>query len=209
FNASFHVVDEVEPVNGHSIIIGQDFGRDPCSVICQLDHHGRLLVLEECIAEDTGLEQHVQRSLRPRLLQPRYMGKPIAIVGDPAGVSKSTIYEETSFDALKRMGFMAFPAPTNDIDARIRAVEAWLMRQANGGPGMLIDRSRCPTLVRALNGGYRYAKTKAGQRKPTPEKNEYSHVVDALQYAALAAHGGMVTHITSRLMHRPRREPFT
>jgi hypothetical protein len=58
FRPSWHVADEVLPVNGHPLIIGQDFGRDPCSVICQLDHKGRLLVLGEVVAEDIGLQQH-------------------------------------------------------------------------------------------------------------------------------------------------------
>jgi len=190
FKRSFHVVDDIpEPVYGHPLLVGQDFGRDPCSVICQLDHKGRLLVLEEVNAEDIGLELHVERHLRPILAQQRYLNRMVAVVGDPAGRSKGSIYEETSFDALKRMGFSAFPAPTNDIDPRMRAVEAFLLAQRDGGPAMLIDGKRCPTLVRALSGGYRYGKTKAGQRKPTPDKNEYSHIADALQYVCLVAHG--------------------
>jgi len=201
----FHVADTLEPVYGHPLIVGQDFGRDPWSIICQLDHNGRLLVLEEVEAEDIGLELHLERSLRPRLMNQRYFGRPVALIGDPAGKAKDSIYEETSFDAIKRMGFMTFPAPTNDLDPRIRAVEAFLMGQRNGGPAIVFDRQRCPTLVRAMSGGYRYAKTRSGQRKPTPEKNKFSHPVDALQYAALAAHGGMVTTLLARkLQSKPR-----
>jgi hypothetical protein len=181
------------------LIIGQDFGRDPWSIICQLDHKGRFLVLEEIPAEDIGLEMHIRQSLRPRLMDVRYLGRPLAIVGDPAGISKNSIYEETSFDVLKRAGFMAFPAPTNDIDPRIRAIDAFLLSARDGGAGFLIDKTRCPTVVRGLSGGYRYAKTKTGQRKPVPDKNEYSHPLDALQYAALACHGGMSNLITQRL----------
>ena len=203
FKSSFHVVDELLPAYGHPLIIGQDFGRDPCSIICQVDHKGRLLVLEEVIAEDIGLEHHINHALRPRLSDPRYIGRPIAIVGDPSGVSKSSIYEETTFDVLKRMGFMAFPAPTNSIDPRLRAVEAYLLSQRDGGAAVLFDKARCPTLIRAMAGGYRYAKTRAGMRKATPDKNEYSHVSDAFQYACLAAHGGMTTLITARLRGRP------
>ena len=205
FKSSFHVVEGTQPVSGHPIIVGQDFGRDPCSVICQLDHKGRLLVLEEVLAEDIGLELHVERNLRPALMDTRYLGRAIAIVGDPAGRSKGSIYEETSFDALKRMGFQCFPAPTNDIDKRIRSIEAFLLSQRDGGPAILIDADRCPKIARALNGGYRYAKTRGGMRKALPDKNEYSHIIDALQYAALAAHGGMVGMIAGRLSQAPRR----
>lgn len=206
FRSAFHVVDSVDPVHGHPLLIGQDFGRDPWSVICQMDHRGRLLILEEVAAEDIGLELHLTRSLRPRLWDPRYLNRPVALIGDPAGVAKSNHSEETSFDLIKRCGFQAFPAPTNDIDPRLRAVEAFLLQQRDGGPAMLIDRQRCPTIVRALGGGYRYEKTKQGIRKPVPAKNPYSHPIDALQYACLAAHGGMQTYITQRLAWRPRRQ---
>jgi len=149
--------------------------------------------------------------LRPMLLEERYLGKPVAMVGDPSGVSKSSIYEETTFDVLKRLGFSAYPAPTNDIDPRIRAVEAWLLAQRDGGPAILFDRERCPQIIRAMSGGYRYGKTKDGKRKPAPDKNEYSHIADALQYACLAAHGGMgemvARHMTRR--QRPHRLPIS
>ena len=206
FKSSFHVVEGVEPVSGHPLIVGQDFGRDPCSAICQLDHRGRFLVLEEVIAEDIGLELHIERSLRPALQQVRFLGRPVVIVGDPAGRQRSSIYEETTFDVLKRSGFMAFPAPTNDLDPRLRAIDAFLLAQRDGGPAILIDKDRCPTIARALGGGYRYGKTRGGQRKPTPDKNNYSHIIDALQYAALAAHNGMSGMIAGRLQQRPRRD---
>jgi hypothetical protein len=211
FKISWHVVDEVTPVNGHPLLVGLDFGRDPCAVICQPDHRGRLLVLEEIIAEDIGLELQLQRAIKPTLLQERYLGRPVAIVGDPAGRQRSTLYEETSFDLVRRAGFMGFPAPTNDVDKRIAAVDAYLLGARDGGPAMLIDRRRCPTLIRGLSGGYRFGKTKAGQLKPNPEKNAYSHVMDALQYACVAAHGGMTGIITATLQ-RPRtkqRAPAT
>lgn len=204
FKHSFHVVEDLEPVASFPLLVGQDFGRDPCSIICQLDHRGRLLVLEEVVAEDIGLELHIERSLRPTLMKDRYLGKSIAVIGDPSGIAKSSIYEETSFDVMKRMGFMAFPAPTNDIPQRLRAIEAFLLAQREGGPAFLIDANRCPTTVRALNGGYRFAKTRSGVRKPMPDKNEYSHIADALQYACLAAHGGMVGMIGNRLGGRMR-----
>jgi len=205
FKHSFHVAGELEPVSAFPLIVGQDFGRDPCAVICQLDHKGRFLVLEEIIAEDIGLELQIERLLRPRLAQTRYLGKSVVVIGDPSGVNKDSIYEENSFDVLKRSGFMAFPAPTNDPDARIRAVDAFLLGQRDGGAAFLIDGGRCPTLVRALNGGYRYARTRAGVRKPKPDKNSYSHIADALQYACLAAHGGMTSMLAARMQARGRR----
>ena len=208
FKKSFHVVKAedggVTPVSTYPLVVGLDFGRDPCAIICQPDHRGRLLVLEEIIAEDTGLELQLQRSIKPALLKPEYFGRPIIVVGDPSGTSKSTLYEESSFDMVKREGFNAYPAPTNDIDRRVAAVDSWLLMQRDGGPGMLIDEEKCPVLIRALSGGYRYARMRNGQRKPTPDKNEYSHVMDALQYACLATMGGITDMVASRMRRSAR-----
>jgi len=207
FKSSFHVVDDIEPIAGAALLMGQDFGRDPCSLICQVDHRGRLLVLEEVIAEGIGLELHIERAVRPVLMGPRYLGRPVGVIGDPAGAAKNSITEETSFDALKRMGFACFPAPTNDIDPRLRAVESWLLKQSDGGGGVLISKRGCPTLVRALAGGYRYAKTRAGVRKPLPSKTHpYSDVVDAFQYVCLVAHGRM-SELMARHLQRHSRGP--
>jgi|SRR5579883_1256915 len=207
FKRSFHVVENLEPVHGYPIIVGQDFGRDPWSIICQPDHKGRLLVLEEVPASDIGLELHVTKNLRPALFKEKFIGRPTCIIGDPAGASRSSISEETSFDCLKRLGFVAMPAPTNNLDTRIRAVEALLLSQRDGGPSLVINGSRCPKVIRALDGGYRYGKTPQGIRKPKPEKNEYSHCMDALQYACLVVHGGITGLITSRLTRSKTKRP--
>ena len=206
FKRTFHTAPNVEPVFGHPLLIGQDFGRDPWSIICQVDHKGRLLVLKEVPAEDIGLEMHLTQSLRPALMDMRFMNRPVALIGDPAGRAKDSHSEETSFDLIKRCGFQAFPAPTNDIDPRIRAIEAFLLGQRDGGPMIVIDREGCPMLIESLGGGYRFEKTRLGIRKPAPAKNNHSHRVDALQYACLAAHGGMQTYITQRRAYRPRRK---
>lgn len=206
FRPDFHIVPETLLIPGYPLLVGQDFGRNPWSLICQMDHMGRLLVHEEVGATNTGLEKHVTQALRPRLYA-KYLGYKVAVVGDPAGVAKGNIAEESCFDALKRLGFSCFPAPTNDIAPRLRSVEALLARQTNGGPSLLINRSGCPKLCRAMAGGYRYKKTKEGALKPQPDKDDpegYSHVADCLQYAALIVHGGMMGYVSSHLWQKRR-----
>ena len=109
------MTDELQPNPGIPLIIGQDFGRNPWSLVCQLDSKGRLLVLEE-VPGDTGLELHLRQNLRPAMAQERYMGLPVMVVGDPSGRHRDSLYEETAFDLLARAGFNAIPAPTNDIE---------------------------------------------------------------------------------------------
>jgi hypothetical protein len=207
FKRSFHTVEDIEPVNGFPLIVGQDFGRSPCSLICQPDHLGRLLVLEEVVAEDIGLETHVGRNLKPALYQDRYLGKMFAAVGDPSGIAKGHMLEETSFDVLRRLGIPAFPATTNNIDPRLGAVETLLLQQRDGGPAIVIDRTRCPMLVRALNGAYRFGKTKQGVVKPLPEKSHpWSDLADCLQYVCLVTNSGLVSAIAKRIRPRVRVE---
>jgi hypothetical protein len=212
FRGPFHIAPSTVLIPGYPIIIGQDFGRNPWSLICQVDPFGRLIVHQEVPANNVGLEKHVGESLRPVLFQ-HYLGFKTALVGDPAGTAKSGISEENCFDVLKRLGLPAFPAPTNLIEPRLRAVEALLGRQIRGGPGLVISREGCPKLCRAMAGGYRFKKNKEGSLKVIPDKNDadgFSHVVDCLQYVALIVHGGMLPTIWTRLSPpKPRGQQVT
>lgn len=208
WRTDFHATDSTLLIPGYPLVVAQDFGRNPWSLICQADHMGRLIVHEEVPGTNIGLEKHVNQNLRPRLLSDKYLGYKVAIVGDPSGVAKGNVSEESCFDALKRLGLPAFPAVTNDIEPRLRAVEALLGRQTNGGPALMVSRGGCPMLIRAMSGGYRFTKTKAGALRVVPEKNDkegFSHVADCLQYACLVVGGGLMGEIARRL--RPRSRP--
>lgn len=212
FRPDFHILDETDPkwpgvIPGYPLLVGQDFGRNPWSLICQPDHLGRLLVHAEVPAQNVGLEKHVNERLRPALLANKFAFCKVALVGDPAGVAKGSIAEESCFDALQRMGFPAVPAPTNDIEPRLRSVETLLGRQTNGGPSILISRQGCPFLCRAMAGGYRFVKVKQGALKTVPDKNDpegFSHVADCLQYVCLMVIGNLMPYIARVL--RPKGE---
>lgn len=177
----------------------------------QMDYRGRLLILEEVKGEDIGLRTHLRTNLRPKLNEPRYQNRPVVVIGDPAGIAKSQYDEVNGFDVLKQEGFACVPAGTNDIDTRLRAVEEWLLQQRDGGPAMVFDKSRCPTLVNGMNGMYRYSKTTLDISKPLPDKNRFSHPADAHQYGVLGTKGNTARQI-ARLVagRRPRaRAPVT
>jgi hypothetical protein len=200
FKSTFHV-GNTEIIPSYPLLVGQDFGRNPWSLIAQVDPMGRLLIHEEVAAENIGLEKHVSQNLKPVLIN-TYLGMKVAVVGDPAGISKDSISEETNFDALKRMGLPCFPAPTNLIDPRLRAVEAYFGRQTAGGPSIILNREKCPVLIRACAGAYRFKKKTDGNLRDIPEKDEFSHVSDALQYICLVAHGGLHVEIAKRMSGR-------
>lgn len=202
FKTEFHVAKSiVMPIPGTMVIIGMDFGRNPAAIVTQMDPRGRLVVLDELFAPSMGVEQFVTTMLRPLLSQAKYARLPVGLVGDPSGIARGQIGEESVFKALGRLGFSAQPAQTNLIDPRLRAVEKWLLQQRDGGPAMLISPN-CVELIRGLQSRYRFGKLKDGSLKPVPEKNHpWSDLADAHQYAALG-HSGTVL---SRLM-RVRRD---
>ncbi len=214
FIPSFHILDRAkigEPIPGYPILLAQDFGRNPWTLICQTDHMGRLLVHDEVRAENVGLEKHILSNLLPVLRTQKYMGFRMCMVGDPAGAGKDSISEESCFDCLKRLGFPAVPAPTNEIEPRLRAVESILGRQVMGGPALAISREGCPHLCRAMSGGYRFvAKKGTGAMRWVPDKDDkegFSHVADCLQMAALVVHGQLMPYVMNLLRPPPPQRP--
>lgn len=191
FDVDFHVAkNPLRPIylSERPLIIGMDFGLNPSAVLCQLDPRGRLLTFEALTHDGMGVTRFVQQKLKPVLAQ-KYAGLKYVVVGDPAGVQRSQVDEKTVYDILKQEGFNALPASTNSIVSRIAAVDAFLTRQIDGGPGWLIDPT-CRPLINALRGGYRYKLKRTGEHEDKPEKNEHSHIADACQYACLHADAG-------------------
>jgi hypothetical protein len=56
------------------------------------------------------------------------------------------------------------------------------MQQVEGKAMYLID-PKCSMLIRGFKSGYRYKIKRSGEMEDKPDKNEYSHVHDANQYA--------------------------
>ena len=90
------------------------------------------------------------------------------------------------------------PASTNALHPRLEAVRAPLRRLIDGKPGFLIS-PHCKQLRKALLGGYRFNRVQIANSeryRDAPDKNEFSHVSDALQYLMLG--GGEVRSLTRR-----------
>lgn len=192
FNLDLHVAKEpLRPMRTDSrpLIIGFDFGLNPSAVVTQLDMFGRLMVLAAATSDGMGLTRFIQTVLRP-LLTSKFPGLQVVVVGDPAGVQRAQTDERSCFDILKAEGFKAIPARTNSLVARIAAVDAYLMRQIEGKPGVIFDPEAKP-IINAMRGGYRYKVKKSGELEDQPEKNLHSHVADAFEYACLHADGGL------------------
>jgi hypothetical protein len=184
FTADFHIASsELQPIRGDSypVIIGIDFGRTPAAVFKQRDARGRVLTLGELTSENMGIETFINTKLNPYIAN-SFAGCSFVCAPDPAGFAKTQLNELSLVDVLKRAGFKCVKPPTNDPEKRIQAVERLLNQQLEGKAMYLVD-PRCTTLIKGFKYGYRYKIKKNGEMEDKPDKNGFSHVHDANQYA--------------------------
>ncbi len=194
FIPEFHITDHLTPIKAENypITIGLDFGRTPAAIFGQLDHRGRIMVFDELISENMGLEKFITTKLKP-LIYEKYAGYPIIIAPDPAGWAKTQVTETSPVDVLKREGFKVVGRErlTNNVEPRIQSVERMLTRQVDGKAGFLIS-ANCSSLIKGFKYGYRWKVDKKGNiQDKSPDKNEFSHPHDALQYLAQIVDSGV------------------
>lgn len=208
YNDDIHCVASLSPYSGQPLLIGQDFGLTPAAVFGQVSPRGQLRVLGELISDGMGIRQFARDALRPHLSS-KFPGLPIKLIGDPAGSQRAQTDERTCFDELTAAGFPPVPARTNAFLPRREAVAGFMLRMTDGEPGFLLSGETCPILRRGFLGGYRFARVQvAGDEryKDVPDKNKFSHPMDALQYMAMDAEGAnaKVVNISSARQLRRR-----
>jgi hypothetical protein len=206
FRPEFHVVyTPLNPTKTVPLMIGQDFGRTPASLIGQVDSRGRLLIFQEVTGVDMGIEQFATSLLRPKMFE-RFSGYSSFMVCDPTGKDKNNTNEQSPFDVLKRLGFTPYGAPTNNLEPRLRAVEQLLLRHVDGGPMLVIDGTHCPQLVQAMKSQYRYRRKQNKELEDKPDKTHpWSDLADCLQYMALSTNANYTGKVMMDSRPRPRR----
>jgi hypothetical protein len=123
---------------------------------------------------------------------------------------RSGTRKETAQQVAAEHGFQ-LNAASNVWTPRVSAV-TWLLsdRLPSGEPRFLIDPEACPVLYRGFQGAYKFEEsTKGDSAGPgrislMPLKNGFSHVQDALQYAAMKVRASMRTSNAT-----PRRKART
>jgi hypothetical protein len=186
FTADFHVSETpLIAVRGedYPVVIGVDFGRTPSAVFKQRDPRGRVLTLGELTSENMGIETFIRTKLNPYIAN-NFQGHTFVCAPDPAGFAKQQQGELSLVDILKQAGFKCVRPPTNDPEKRIQAVERLLSQQIEGKAMYLVDK-KCVQLIKGFKSGYRYKTKRNGEQEDKPDKNGFSHVHDANQYADL------------------------
>lgn len=82
---------------------------------------------------------------------------------------------------------------------RIAALASPCERMIDGKPGLLLNKSGCPTLHRGLSGAWHFKRLQiSGEERyqDTPSKNDESHICDGAGYGLLGA--GEFLHLGGR-----------
>lgn len=188
YRDAIHCVEGIQALPTAAIAIGMDFGLTPACVLGQRDPKDQQLqVFDEVVAEDMGAVRFANDlARRLRRDHPR---RGVRGYGDPAGAQRSQVDERTPFDVVNAAGVPMAPAPSNDFMLRREAVAGLLLRLTMLGRPALVISPNCRVLRKALQGGYAFPRKKisgvTAHYHENPEKNEFSHVADALQYLCL------------------------
>ena len=153
-------------------------------VFGQQDLHGRLVVLGEIVETGMSVERLIRERLAPYLAN-KFPNADFVIAPDPAAANRTQTDERSVVDILKRY-FAVSTESNNRLPLRLNAIEHFTSMLVGVGDGaaLLIDEQECPTLVRALKGGWRFAIDPKRDviKGAEPEKNPYSHPGDAFGY---------------------------
>jgi hypothetical protein len=184
FSLDFHVSKEPLKWNDmFPVVRGWDFGLAAEGMACvfvQLLPPTRLFVYNELTASDLDLEHFCPEVRRVSHEWFPNCRKWFDIV-DPSGFNRNDIDKRKRVDIVRQiLNTRAIPGAKSEVD-RLRAVTRFLRENRRGMPAVMID-PKVRMLIDGFIGGYHYAWAKGGGLKDHPEKNEYSHIQDALQY---------------------------
>lgn len=213
YNDALHCSTEpLRAIPGLPLVLGFDFGLTPACIIGQLTPRGQIRLIDELVGTDIGIGNFARQVVVPHLQMyypqwrlnkdDRRDNNYIEAVGDPAGVARDGD-ERTSFQLVRQAGINIVPAITNNFTPRRESVANPLSRLLDGEPGLIISPT-CKSLRKGFNGGYRYRRLQvAGDERYTdePDKNQYSHIHDAAQYACSRFSMPQQTQ-QSRMQHR-------
>lgn len=186
FSRERHVAKSIiQPIQGQDLIISIDTsGIHPAALFWQSTGR-QWAILDELYGEGTGFEDFVYGALLP-IIQTRYsIASSVLCICDPAN-ARNSLTATTPVATLREANIPAQVAATNNPKSRIEAVNQLLNRDTGG----ILISPTCELLITACAGGYRFKKTAISGTidvtySAVPEKNEWSHPADALQYGAL------------------------
>lgn len=171
---------------------GWDFGLTPSCVFSQLQPNGQWRIFDEIVSTRMGADALSDEVIKYTNLN--YSTYEIeSDRGDPAGMSGSQTDEKSCFQILQAKG-IDIETGEQSPSIRIESVKKPLCSMIDGTPGLLVH-PRCKMVRKGFHGKYRFRRIQVSFERysDSPEKNEYSHCHDALQYDATGIFKDLLT----------------
>ena len=200
YNKDRHVKENVKAEHYNlkkKLIIGMDFGLNPCAIIGQY-YNDTLYIFHELYTRDRdkmSLDEFFKNKFNDFLMEnyPEYYKNKenIMFCIDPAGKGRDTNFGWNSMRVIQSHGYRDVTVDsTNRYEQRLTAVKEIFGFRKNGligydntGRQRIYIDSKCHWLLSGLRGNYFYESVKKGETiSDKPCKNEYSHLQDAFQY---------------------------
>lgn len=210
--------EEAALENGMMDLLGMDLGRTPACAIGQMGTDGVLRIKRAVTTWNQrlnngagGLErmdvgQFWEERLKPVLVNEfGYPQRKHICFCDPAGKNFNEVVSVSAIERLCSLGLNAIPCDKvraysvdvrditegNNVEIRISCVDELLRRRRL----KVSDAESCRMIVEGFNGKYCYRKMRAtadGAERydDKPDKNDWSHIMDAVQYLCLGATKG-------------------
>jgi hypothetical protein len=190
---SIHTAKELIPFDPQwPLIIGIDFGRTPAAAFTQYPENlARWNIIDELCSQDMSaaifapeLKRYIDRNYRRAKVQ---------VWCDPAGDSAGQATEDTPIRILRADGIPAEPCDSNSPSLRRAAIARPALRICMDGRPALQVSPKAKMIRKGLMGGFCYRRMKlTDQERYTelPDKNIYSHPVEAAEYALMGGGEG-------------------
>lgn len=182
---SVHCVDiEFTPNNRTKIVLGFDFGRTPACAFLQKAAFDRWVCFDEFCSEDMSAITFAPEL--KRYIDTTYPDFTFGFSGhgDPSGGSGGEATDDTAHKIIRASGLPCKATRSNNPILRRAALEKPMTEFCMDGKPRFVILPKCKRIRRGLMGGFCYRRVQVSGERYTdaPDKNEYSHPVEALEY---------------------------
>jgi len=207
YNDQVHSVANIDHLPDETIILGFDFGRTPaCAIMQQIGE--TWYVLDEYVAVNMSAAKFAPNLLR--YLTRNYPGCSFVGHGDPAGANKGEQVENSAIEILNLNGIPCQPCDTQDPLQRRAAISNPLTELSMAGRPRLLVCKKASYVRKGLAGKFCYRRLQvAGDEKymDVPDKNAWSHPVEACEYGLMGEGEGLEKLIDDASYESEERQP--
>jgi len=180
----------VPQLRSQGFVRSWDFGLTPACVLGQIGADGRFYVLREWVTWDGQTTMRTQGidTLADEVVSwcnQQFPEETFEDYADPAGWQRSQADLRSCVETLNE--FDVWPNPGPMAFEKRRKSLSGLLCKLREGRGMIMVDPRCTMIIEGLGGSYRYKRLGHSDDvldyKSVPEKNAWSHPMDALMYA--------------------------